>query len=439
MSSASAAAISVSRPAAGDLWPTFGQGPLHSGASTDTAISASTASRLGTQWKASLKSDTDRAPSPVVAYSTKLNETVVYAAAAGGVVSAFDATTGKLVWNRSVGSKVTASPAVYRGNVYVGDLNGTLHALDAATGAVRCTFKLPVIAPATQPGRIFSSPVVGNVDGKGATVFIGDAGIQPQGQPDDIVNGGHFWAITGVGNTAGGCREKWVYYNWPKKGLNGTQTGVWDEPALAKNSLGKWEVIFGTANPDQSVYALDAVNGSRLWRYHTKQNGPDEDVGDGPTIGPPGANGFADGVVYIDGKDGIQYAFDLLTGKKIWQQTIGPGTDQADGIAEAALSGNTLVTCYDTSVIALNATTGAVIWNFTAGGRIQASPAISGPSGDQVLFVGDENGTEYGLNLQTKAEVFQTVTTGKLQASAAVADGMLYFTNGGTFYADAPS
>jgi outer membrane protein assembly factor BamB len=98
-----------------------------------------------------------------------------------------------------------------------------------------------------------------------------------------------------------------------------------------------------------------------------------------------------------------------------------------------------LVTCYDTSVIALNATTGAVIWNFTAGGRIQASPAISGPSGDQVLFVGDENGTEYGLNLQTKAEVFQTVTTGKLQASAAVADGMLYFTNGGTFYADAPS
>jgi outer membrane protein assembly factor BamB len=356
----------------------------------------------------------------------------------GGGVSAFDATTGKLVWTRSVGSTVESSPAVYRGNVYVGDLNGTLHALDAATGAVRCTFKLPVIAPATQPGRIISSPVVGDVDGTGTTVFIGDAGIQPKGAPDDIVNGGHFWAITGVGNTAGGCRKKWVYYNWPKKGPNGTQTGVWEEPALAKNSRGRWEVVFGTANPDQSVYALDAVNGARLWRYHTKQNGPDEDVG-ATTIGPPGANGFADGVVYIDGKDGIEYALDLLTGKKIWQLTIGASSDKSNAVSEATLSGNTLVTCFDTSIIALNATTGAVIWKDAAGSRIQASPAVSGPLGDQVLFVGDMNGTEYGLNMQKGTEVFKAVTTGKLQASAAVADGMLYFTNGGRFYAYAPS
>jgi outer membrane protein assembly factor BamB len=64
---------------------------------------------------------------------------------------------------------------------------------------------------------------------------------------------------------------------------------------------------------------------------------------------------------------------------------------------------------------------------------------VSGPSGDRVLFVGDENGTEYGLNLQTGHQVFSAVTTGKLQASAAVADGMLYFTNGGKFYADGPS
>lgn len=181
---------------------------------------------------------------------------------------------------------------------------------------------------------------------------------------------------------------------------------------------------FGTSNPDQSVYALNAVTGSRLWRYHTLQNGPDEDVGAGPTIGAPGANGFADGVVYIDGKDGIEYALDLVTGEKIWQFILGPGTDQAHGISEAALSGDNLVVCFYKSVFALNATTGAVIWDVTEGGLIQASPAVSGPPGDQIVFVGDVKGTEHALNLQNGAQALAAVTTGYLQASAAVANGM---------------
>jgi outer membrane protein assembly factor BamB len=436
----SRAATSAAGPAPGELWPTFGHDPAHSGLSSDTAISASTASGLGKRWSASLTGASARAPSPVVAYSGKLSKTVVYTATFGGVVSAFNAATGKLVWKRSVGSQVEASPAFYRGNVYVGGLNGTLHALDAATGAVRCTFTMPPMAPATKPGELVSSPVVGRVDGTGTTVFIGDAGLHVTGSPDDSANGGAFWAVTGVGNRAGGCRKKWAYDKWTNKGTNGTQTGVWDEPALVKNASSRWEVVLGTSNPDQSVYALDAVNGSRLWRFHTQSRGPDEDIGAGPTIGPPGANGFADGVVYIDGKDGIEYALNLRTGKQIWSFILGPGSDAAKGVSEAALTGNTLMVCYATSVFALNATTGAVIWNTSLPGRgIQASPAVSGPPGDQVAFIGDNDGTEYGLNVQNGAQVFTNATSGTLTASAAVANGMLYFTNGGTFYAYAPS
>lgn len=48
----SAAAMSGSRPAAGDLWPEFGHDPSHSGVSSDTAISASTVSGLGKRWSA---------------------------------------------------------------------------------------------------------------------------------------------------------------------------------------------------------------------------------------------------------------------------------------------------------------------------------------------------------------------------------------------------
>ena len=184
---------------------------------------------------------------------------------------------------------------------------------------------------------------------------------------------------------------------------------------------------------------LDAVSGSRLWRFHTLNNGPDEDVGAGPTISPPGSNGFSDGVVYIDGKDGIEYALDLLTGKKIWSFTLGPGSGNTYGVSEAALTGNTLLVCYRASVFALNAKTGAKTWETMPGGRIQASPAVSGPPGNQVLFVGDIAGTEYGLKVKNGARVFAVVTSGKFQASSAVAAGTLYFTTGGTFYAYAPS
>ena len=74
-----------------------------------------------------------------------------------------------------------------------------------------------------------------------------------------------------------------------------------------------------------------------------------------PTISPPGGNGFADGVVYIDGKDGIEYALDLVTGKQIWSFRLGAGSANALAVSEAALAGNALAVGFAGSVFALNA------------------------------------------------------------------------------------
>ena len=434
---ASKAGASAGAPAAGDTWPMFGHGQLHSGVSPDTAIGASTAPGLARRWSQPLGAASDQ-PSPAVAYNAALKQTLVYDVTYSGVVSAFNALTGTLVWRRPVAAKVFSSPAVYRNTVYFGTNAGKLEALNAATGTVQCTFTLPFSPPASQPGRIFSSPVVGNVDGTGPTVFFGDAGGSPP-SPAEASNGGHMWAITGAGNTAGSCKERWAYSNWPDKGTNGTMTGVWDEPALVREGNGTAAVVFGTSNPDGAVYALNAVTGSRLWRFRTAQTGQDQDVGAGPTISPPGGNGFAHGVVYIDGKDGIEYALDLLTGKKIWSSRLGAGSANALAVSEAALAGNTLAVGFAGSVFALNATTGALIWKATPGGTIQASPAVSGAAGNQALFAGDLNGHEYGFSLANGAQVFSAATTGKIQDSSAVAAGTLYFASAGTLYAYAPS
>ena len=430
----SAAGASPGAAAAGDTWPMLNHDPLHSGLSQDTAIGASTAPGLALRWSQPLNTGHDQS-SPVVAYSATRKQKLVYAVTHGGVASAFSASTGALVWRRTVVPDVNSTPAVYGNTVYFGDNDGTLEALSAATGAVQCTFTLPVRPPATTSGRIFSSLVVGNVDGTGPTVFFGDAGVKSSGE---TLNSGHAWAVTGVGNSAGKCREKWVYNNWPDKGTNGTMTGVWDGVALARQSSGTWAVVFGTSNPDSSVYALNAADGSRLWRFQTVQSGPDQDVGAGATISPPGVNGFTDGVVYIDGKDGVEYALDLLTGKQIWSFTLGPGSGSALGIATAALAGNILVAVYAGSLFGLNATTGTLLWQATPGGTFVASPAVSGGPGDQAVFTGDQNGHEYGLSLATGALLFDAATTDMILASAAVAAGTLYVASGGTLYAYAP-
>ncbi len=418
-----------------DTWPMFGHDRLHSGVSPDTAIGALTAPGLAIRWSHPLNTSQDQ-PSPAVAHNASRKETLIYEVTRSGAVSALNAVTGGLVWRRTVASYVNSSPAVYGNTVYFGNSKGTLEALNAATGAVQCTFTLPVIPPATKPGRITSSPVVGNVDGTGPTVFFGDAGAN---SPTEALNGGHMWAVTGVGNTAGKCREKWVYNNWPDKGTNGTESGVWDEPGLARESNGTWAVVFGTSNPDGAVYALKAVSGARLWRFQTLQTGRDQDVGAGPTISPPGNNGFTDGVAYIDGKDGVEYALDLLTGKMIWSFTLGPGSANALAVSTAALAGNALVTAYAGSLFELNATTGALVWQATPGGTIVASPAVSGGPGNQAVFAGDVNEHEYGFTLANGTPVFDATTTGAIQDSAAVADGTLYFASGGTLYAYAPA
>jgi outer membrane protein assembly factor BamB len=272
--------------------------------------------------------------------------------------------------------------------------------------------------------------VVGNVDGTGPTVFFGDTN---QAAP------GHLWAVTGVGNTAGACKERWAYSNWRKKASGNMMTGVWAEPALARTSNGTWAVVFGSSNPEGAVYALNAVTGSRLWRFQTLQTGPDQDVGAGSTISAPGGNGFPDGVAYVEGKDGIEYAINLRTGQEIWSFTLGVGSNTAISVSVAALTGNTLAVGYAGSVFAFNATTGAVIWQATPGGTIQASPAVSGGPGNQALFVGDLDGHEYGFNLADGVQIFSATTEGKIQDSAAVADGTLYFASHGTFYAYAPA
>ena len=416
-------------------WAMFQHDPTDSRVSPDTALGASTAPGLALSWKTSIGNAPVLA-SPAVVYNATLGEDLVYDITVSGSAVAVNGSTGAVVWQQQLPYGIVgkggadgdvSSPLVNGNTVYYG-LTGAVVAMDATTGALQCTFALPVSFGESAPGIVDSSLMVGYVDSTGPTLFFGDKGV------NEAHNRGHEWAITGVGNTAGGCQQKWVWSGFTKA------AGSWSSPALAQDSTGRWLLVFGSSQPDDSVYALNATTGTKVWHFSTASTFSDADVGAPPTISAPGLNGFADGAVYIDGKDAIEYALDLETGRLLWSFNMlanAGASDTVDSVSGAALVGDTVYVAYDKYVYAFVANTGALVWRSEAGaGDIDASVSVSGGPGDQVLLVGSLKGVESALRLSDGAVVWKLSTGQPIFASAAICDGLAYFaTTYGYIYA----
>jgi outer membrane protein assembly factor BamB len=399
-----------------DDWSMFGHSQGHSGVSPDIGPGASTAGGLTLKWKTFVGSNKGVFASPEVVYNSTLGEDLVYAATAGSpaFVMAINAATGAQVWKHRVAKAIRDSPAISGNTIYFGSHDHSLYALDATTGALICSY--------ATTGMIESSPVVGDVDGSGPVVFFGDIGL------GEFRNAGHEWAVNGVGNTHGQCTLKWSFNRFGVTD-GGTRTGSWSSPGLAQDATGRWLDVFGSTNPDDSVYALDAVTGAKVWRFATS-SGADADVGAGPDISAPGVNGIADGAVYIPGKSQIMYALDLATGTPIWRFNLKANAgSSAKSICTPARVGNNVICPYDTFVYDFNAVDGTLIWRSPAisAGVFVSSPAVSGAPADEVIFAGDTAGIEHAYSLATGAPLFSYAAPPAIVSSTAVASGMIFF------------
>lgn len=422
------ASVSV-EAAASSWWPSFHHDPLHTGISTDTSVGATTASGLSLKWRTTIGTAATPPPapaSPAIVHNKALGKTIAYIGNSGksSELDAIDLSNGVVVWRYAVSSNIFTSPAIQANTVYFAALD-TLYAVDATTGGLRCSFNAG--------GHIFSSPMVAKVDKTGYEVFFGDTGSS------ESMNAGHEWAVNAVGNTAGACTQRWMFNAFVNKGSGGTNTGAWSPPALAADATGRKLLVFGSSQPDDAVYALNARTGALVWHFQTAVLSADDDVGAGPTIGAPGVNGFADGVVYIDGKDMIEYAIDLVTGAQIWQFDLGADSGVvANCQSTAALAGDLVVVPEGPYVYALDAVTGARMWRTAAAAASYiSSPAVSGAVGDQVVFEGDMSGVQHAYRLSDGAEELSYATGAKnISSSAAVVAGRVLFGAGdGRLYA----
>src|SRR5215469_974398 len=409
----------AARPAGGSSafdWPELHLNPQLGGYAANGTVSTANAAGLGVHWATDLYGAI--LDSPAVAYDPATGQTLGYVGTDAGDFFAVDMATGNIVWSTQLSGAVQTSPLVSNGAVWVGTrTNPTLYKLDATTGAIDCSQAVP-------SGMLFSSPVAATPPGGTPSVYF--AGSRGRGKVLSV--------------SAATCATQWTFkgYTLP--------AGTWDPLAYAVDATGEPLLLFGSSDPDDAAYALDAVAGAKVWRFRSKVT-PDADIGSGLTISPPGVNGFADGVAYVPGKDGLVYALDLTTGKKIWQASLGTsGGAPNESLSTAALDGINLVVGDAVGVIELNAVTGTPVWTYqdpvdsqiVPPGPSEAisSPAISGPAGQEVVTFTDLSGAFRVLSLATGTQLYQYQTGSWVSASPAVSNGDVLFGSSDGFLYD---
>ncbi|HYU31385.1 MAG TPA: PQQ-binding-like beta-propeller repeat protein [Thermoanaerobaculia bacterium] len=210
--------------------------------------------------------------SPVVADGT------VLVGSGDGHLYALEAGSGHGKWRVETGGRIRSSPAVADGVVYVGSLDGSVYAADLATGAVKWRFdtqgrSLNSASFGYDRKSIQSSPAV--ADGK---VYIGarDGSLYAidaaTGKQKWRVDHGGSWVITApavwdgkvfVGSSdlrflqAVDARISQEIWRVPMP------ASVWSSPSIAGSTLYVGDTGGG-------VHALDAKNGKTLWTFMTE-------------------------------------------------------------------------------------------------------------------------------------------------------------------------
>jgi outer membrane protein assembly factor BamB len=386
-------------------WPKYGFDAADQGVSSDPSISTANASQLGVKWM--VPDQTQAEASPIVAYNPTLNENVVYQGNIDGGFTAFNATTGAIIWSVNLGSAVISTPLVTAGGVWVDrSFSPYLYKLNAATGALECKSD-------SMPSFTYSTPTAATPPGGQETIFLGINGINPEAPT---------YAIS-----AATCATEW---KWTAYNIG--DAGTWDPTSYAVDANGVGLLMFGSDNPDGTIYAVNALTGKTVWFY--KGNGGD--IGTAAATTAPGVNGFADGAAYVSNNSGHTYALDLTTGAPYWSFDYKTYTGSGPGRGSAAIVGNHVIVPGPTGVVALNAQTGVPVWNWVGPAPSDSSAAVVGPSGQQVVAVTDLAGNLDVLDAQTGALLYHYNTGGYGVTSVAESNGNFYVATGSGFLYD---
>jgi quinohemoprotein ethanol dehydrogenase len=322
----------------GANWLSYGRTHDEQRFSPLTDINADTVGKLGLAWSDDLDTARGQEATPLVI------DGVLYVSTAWSMVKAYDAATGKKLWEydpevpretlvKTCCDAVNRGVAAFEGKIFVATLDGRLVALDAATGKevwVKRTFD------AKQDFTITGAPRI--VKGR---VMIGSAGAEYIARgfisAYDANTGNMIWRFYTVpGNPKDGFENKAMEMaaktwsgEWWKYGGGGT---VWDSISYDPDlNL----IYFGTSNAEpwvakirspeggdnlftSSIVAVNADTGAYVWHFQeTPEDRWDFDSNQQITLATLPIDGKQRRVIMHAPKNGFFYVLDAATGKFI--------------------------------------------------------------------------------------------------------------------------
>jgi len=234
-----------------------------------------------------------------------------------------------------------ATPAVVGDLVYIGSCSGNVFAIDRHDGRRRWTFD---VKDDGRPASFHSDPLVAD----GMLIIGTDRGIQEN--PTS-----HVWALDPA---TGALRWKCVVGN-----------GIVSDIVRAGNRA----IVVTRA---ESLLCLDLASGRRVWTFTGKY--PSSDV---YLYRSPAAAG---GRVFFGGTDEMVRAFDLQSGRLLWQRPL--GTPISSGIL--AVGDEVVLTVGSGTLYRLDQATGAVRGQFAIGAAYVGPPIAVGHS---LVLLGGEH------------------------------------------------
>ena len=225
-----------------------------------------------------------------------------YPVAAGGLLFAvgqdseegllaYDGLTGQKRWAFNTGRSVTANPVADGPVVYVANADGTLFAIDAASGQARWRHQFP--ADGGLPARVASPPVVA-----GGVLHV-------------VTEGKMLYALDPAGGTL-----KWK--------MAATPTATGNGPGIALSVIGDGVYV---TDDRGGLSAFAAADGKPRWKYTFPGN-----ANHAESLIPVVSGGLA--LCYND--DSV-IALDAATGVERWRTRGLPGTFQRPAVAAGAV------------------------------------------------------------------------------------------------------
>ena len=368
-----------------EAWAMFHHDPKRSGASTSLSPVTNR-----TIWS---KTVGPNAGADILMYSSvaALPATlgnVVFVASTNGTVYALNAATGALNWTQTPapGFAFHSSSAFAEGIVFIGCDNGVVYALNASNGSVKysiATGGAVYSSPAIDAGKVFVSSLDGKIyafRSNGTNLWTSTLDGSVYSSP--AVSGGAVFVGTSNG-TMFALNETSGATLWKNNITPGSI--IYSSPAIAYG-----RVFFGSS--DGKVYALNAGNGTASWNITTSSA-----VYSSPSI--------ADGIVFVGSLDGNLYALDVSTGTLFWYNTIGPIKWSSPLVAE----GKVFVGTTDGRLFALREGNGYVLWTYQTGGALDSSPALL----SEVIFACSKDGKVYAFSGQVDDIAVRSVTPSK--------------------------